>query len=121
MQGFARLLALLALLACGGGSTAPDASYRVRGKVVERSGSGADTRVVIAHEAIDAFKDREGKQSGMEAMQMAFGLGPGLDASALRPGTQWQFSFDVRWKREPALLITAAQALPDSEPLELAP
>jgi hypothetical protein len=102
------LLVVSACSACGGG--AADV-YRVRGRVVSVSGSGADYRVVVAHEAIAGFKGRDGDVVEMPAMRMAFGVDPKLDTRALTPGSQWKLTFAVRWSQEPALLITAADPL----------
>jgi Cu/Ag efflux protein CusF len=107
-----------ALVACSGaGGTT---SYKTRGQVVELTGSGEAARASIAHEAIADFADREGKKSEMPAMTMAFGIGPGVDAEAFTPGSQWELSFDVAWGREPMLLITSARPLPATLPLALA-
>ena len=108
-----------ALVACSGGAGGA-ASYETRGQVVELTGSGEDARVSIAHEAIPNFADREGKKAEMPAMTMAFGIGPGVDAVAFTPGTQWELSFDVVWGREPMLRITSARPLPATLPLALA-
>ena len=117
-------LACAALLAfaCGESRTSdkPDASYRVAGQVVETSGSGPDARVVVAHEAIAAFKDRDGKPSDMAAMTMAFGLGPGLDLAQFKAGSKWQLNFGVTWDRTPVLRITHATPLPADTQLTLA-
>jgi hypothetical protein len=110
---------LTGLLACSGGGDAPDAVYRVRGRVVEASGSGADLRVIVAHEAVADFKGRDGEVADMPAMRMAFGVDPKLDAKTLKPGSQWELGFAVRWNQEPVLLITGAKALPADRPLAL--
>jgi hypothetical protein len=113
---------LFAGTACGDSQQGkPDAVYRVRAQVVELHGSGDDRRVTAAHEAIPEFRDRSGTPSGMEAMSMAFGIGSAVDATALRAGTKWDLTFEVRWKREPPLLITAAKPLPPDTRLTLAP
>jgi Cu/Ag efflux protein CusF len=112
---------LMVLAACSGRGSAPDAVYNARGKVVEASGSGADLRVMVAHETIAQFKGRDGVVSEMPAMQMAFGVDPKLDARALKPGSQWELTFAVRWNQEPVLVITAAKPLPADRPLALEP
>jgi len=112
-------LLLVALTACSARGSAAAEVYRVRGRVLEASGSGADFRVVVAHEAIAHFKGRDGDVSEMPAMKMAFGVDPKLEARALKPGSQWELSFAVRWSQEPALLITAARPLPADRALAL--
>lgn len=95
------------------------ATYRVRGEVVAMEGSGENTRAIIAHEAIPAFKDRKGVASEMPSMTMAFGIGPGVDAKALVPHSEWELAIDVVWSREPMLRIVAAKPLPAGTPLAL--
>ena len=112
----AAAFSVIALCACSGRGSSADAVYSVRGRVVEATGSGADLRVVVAHEAIPAFKDRDGKVAEMPAMQMAFGVDPTL-APSLTPGSGWELTFAVRWNQEPVLLITAAKPLPAGSPL----
>jgi hypothetical protein len=112
---------LIALSACSGRGSHADAVYNVRGRVVEASGSGADLRVVVAHEAIARFKGRDGEVAEMPAMRMAFGVDPKLDARALKPGSPWALTFAVRWSEEPALLIIAAKPLAADLPLALDP
>lgn len=121
-------LAVALSLACGAAchGASGDAAraldvYTVRGKVVEVTGSGEHTRATVAHEAIPAFKDREGHAATMPAMSMAFGLAPNVPASALAPGKPYTLSFDVAWNREPTLRITAVQPLPEGTALLLAP
>lgn len=103
---------LVALCACSDRSNTPAAVYGVRAKVAEVTGSGADLRVVAVHEAIPAFKGRDGEVAEMPAMRMAFGVDPKLDSRGLKPGSQWELTFAVRWNQEPVLLITSAKPLP---------
>jgi hypothetical protein len=120
MHRSALVVFALCFAACGGSSEKSEI-YRVRAQIIELHGSGDDRRVTAAHEAIPDFKDRSGKTSGMEAMTMAFGVAPSVDASALRPGSKWELTVDVQWGREPMLLITAARALPADAQLTLPP
>jgi Cu/Ag efflux protein CusF len=116
-------LACVCALACSSSADdvgRPDAVYRVRGQVVSQDGTGADARVSIAHEAIASFKDRDGKPGRMPAMTMAFGIGPDVPALKLTPGSRWQLTFEVRWSREPVLLITQAEPLSAGIELTLA-
>lgn len=93
--------------------------YRVRGQVLEQSGSGADLRVVVAHEAIANFKGRDGQLATMPAMSMAFGVADRLDSARFRPGSKWRLEVEVHWQHEPTLLISAAEPLPAEAPLQL--
>jgi hypothetical protein len=110
------LLGGLLLVSCKGEAGPPDASYEVRGRVVEVTGSGKDVRATIAHDEIANFRDREGRVTGMPAMSMAFGLAERVDPKSLKPGQSYQLTFDVRWKQEPTLVITAAQPVDNPAP-----
>lgn len=117
------LVSLLAtIMAACSGSTAPTApaeTYRVRAQVVSFEGTGDDMLVVLEHEAIDAFKNREGKPERMPAMKMAFGIAPAVDRSALTPGSKHEVVFDAVWGREPMIRVTEAKRLPDDTALTL--
>jgi hypothetical protein len=117
------VLSLFMLTACGGGTPTttgqPDAVYDVRGKIIGVSGAGENARVTVEHEAIPAFKDRDGVASTMPAMTMAFGLAPEVDKSALIAGSVWELRFEVVWSREPALRVLSAKPLPADTALTL--
>jgi len=116
------IVAVAALAACKGGGTAPAApaeTYRVRAQVASFEGTGDNMLVVLEHEAIDAFKSREGKPERMPAMKMAFGIAPGVDRSALTPGSKHEIVFDAVWGREPMIRVTEAKRLPDDTALTL--
>jgi Cu/Ag efflux protein CusF len=95
-----------ALLACGK-SDPPDRRYHTRGLVVRADGEG----VAIHHERIEAFEDRDGKPSAMDSMQMLFGAASDVDAALFKPGAKLAFDFDVRWAKQPTLLIVKAEPL----------
>jgi hypothetical protein len=99
----------------------PDAVYHVRGQVVAIEGTGDDATLSVSHEAIPGFADRDGKPATMPAMTMIFALGPALDRGALQPNSQWELTFEVRWKQPPTLRIVAAKPLPAGSALALAP
>ena len=82
-------------------------TYQVRGiiqNIVELTEYPAG--LVIAHESVDDFRDREGKIVGMEAMIMNFTLSKDLSAEALNVGDEILFTFQVNWNTGPRLLIT---------------
>jgi len=88
------------------------ATYSTRAQVVSLDGSGDNVRVTLEHEAIEAFKNREGKAQRMPAMKMAFGLAPTVDTTALTPGSKHEVKFDVVWGREPTIRVLEATPLP---------
>ena len=97
---------------------AADASYRVRGQVVDvpREGRGDLT---VHHETIAEFRDREGKPSEMESMSMPFAVAPGVSLAGIAPGDKVEMTFEVRWEGDVPLLVTALRELPESTALEL--
>lgn len=104
--------------ACGG-AREEVASYHVRGLVKEVSGEGAEARASIHHEALPTFKDRDGKVVGMEAMEMIFGLAPGVSPAQLTAGDKVAIDFDLHWSKNPPIVITRAQRLPADTVLQL--
>ncbi len=126
MSALRILLPLLLLLpvavACGGGGgerAAATDKYEVRGEVKDVGGEGDAARATIAHEEIPTFKDRKGREVGMKPMQMAFGIGSGVDRAVLATGNKVELVVEVDWSREPALMITSAKALPADTALKL--
>ena len=70
----------------------------------------------IHHERIDGFEDRDGKRSPMDSMQMLFGAASDVPTALFKPGAKLAFDFDVRWSRQPTLLIVKASELgPETE------
>jgi hypothetical protein len=114
---------IAAMFACGYACTPAtrhaDGVYTVRGRVIEVSGRGEDARVVVAHEAIANFIGRDARPGHMPAMRMAFGIGPKLRADSLVPNSQWALTFEVRWRREPVLLLISVEPLPKDLALAL--
>lgn len=114
------IVAVLAgMAACKGGEPPPAETYRVRAQVVAVEGTGDDARVILEHEAIDGFKNREGKPERMPAMKMAFGIAPGVAQATLTPGSKHEVAFDSVWGREPMIRVTEAKRLPDDAALVL--
>lgn len=116
------LLSSLTLLtpACGGEKAAPAAAsapevYTVRGLVKGVTGD----EVSFQHEAIPAFKGRDGKAADMASMTMSFGIGDGIDRALLKPGAPVTMTFEVRWTERPALKATKVEALPSTTELTL--
>jgi hypothetical protein len=114
-----QLVSILPLVFACNTASAPTETYQVRAQVVAIEGTGEAQRAVLEHEAIDAFKNGEGKAERMPAMKMAFGIGPGVDAAALTPGSKHDITFDAVWGREPMIRVTAAKRLPDDTALTL--
>ena len=74
-------------------------SYVTRGilrSVKTSVGANAPT-LVIEHEEITEFKNRDGDKVGMPSMRMPFELQPGLKSDQLTPGNRVSLTFDLVW------------------------
>jgi len=82
-------------------------SYNVQG-VIQRIVPLKDypAAFMIAHGAIDDFRNQEGRVVGMDAMAMNFTLAPDLSADGFATGDEVEFTFRVNWTSAPRLLIT---------------
>jgi Cu/Ag efflux protein CusF len=115
-----RLLVIVALV-CGCGSQeasrddpTPD-RYTVRGRVTAL----AAKEIELVHEAIPAFRLAHGAVSGMESMQMTFGLGAGVSTRELAVGDPVEVVFEVHWKADPRMRITQIVELPPGTVLQV--
>jgi hypothetical protein len=111
------LLSCWVSLACGS-SDPPVRRYHARGLVAEVSNNDG-LSVVIHHERIEPFEGRDGKQSSMDSMKMLFGVASAVPKDVFQSGQKLAFDFDVRWDRQPTLLIVKAERLGPETPLEL--
>ncbi len=109
----------MALLCAAGCEQKPDAVYVTRGEVTARHGSLEDERIVIHHERIPVFIDRDGNKAPMASMRMAFGLAPKLRGVDAPVGSKVQVAFEVRWDTSPFLTIAQLERLDESTPLAL--
>lgn len=112
----ASIVCCSALLACSKPEVVEH--YRTRGLVTGVSGQGEDARAEIHHERIETFKDRDGKPSPMEAMEMNFAFAEGLSPK-LTPGDKLSFEFDVIWSSGSPLVVTKLEPLPADTKLQL--
>ncbi len=100
-------------------SATPDATYVVRGEVMSLPLAGRPgTELNVKHEAIDDFKNREGKEVGMSAMVMEFPPAKGVDVSELNVGDKVKVSFSVWWTQTPPWVATKIERLPPETELE---
>lgn len=97
----------------------PDATYTVRGKVTalpDPAKKGSELRV--QHEAIDDFRDRNGKVVGMGSMVMEFPPAPGVRIDKLKVGDIVELTFSVWWGETPPWEATRIVTLPADTKLE---
>jgi ABC-type amino acid transport substrate-binding protein len=111
------VLAMLAL-ACGS-SDPPVRRYHTRGMVTQATSDHGELSVAIHHERIDPFEDRDGKPSAMDSMQMLFGVASDVPHTLFQQHAKLAFEFDVRWSKQPTLLIVKAEPLDAETPLAL--
>jgi Cu/Ag efflux protein CusF len=112
------VLTALLMFACGP-SDPPVRRYPVRGVVTQVTTDRGELSVAIHHERIASFEDRDGKRSAMASMQMLFGVASDVPHALFQPGAKLAFDFEVRWSRQPTLLIVSATALGAETQLEL--
>lgn len=116
---YAAVIAVL-LLACSS-SDPPVRRYHTRGVVKEASSERGELSAAIHHERIEGFEDRDGKRSTMDSMQMLFGAASDVPQALFQPGAKLAFDFDVRWSKQPTLLIVKATQLEPETELVLEP
>ena len=94
----------------------PDGTYTTRGRL-EGIGRSA---VIVRHEAIADFRDREGEASPMDSMAMRFFRPAELRVDGLAEGDPVELTFEVRWRGEHTLTLTGLRELPANTELVLA-
>lgn len=104
------LLALLLPVACSK-PAGPVQSYPVRAEVIQLP-DGPNGDLLIRHEAIDGFVDRDGKAVGMDPMSMPFPVAEGLSLADLKPGDIVRCTVEVDWKQRSPAKISAIEKLP---------
>ena len=104
------LLALFLPAACSK-PAGPVQRYQVRAEVVQLP-EGPNSDLMIRHEAIDGFVDRDGKVVGMEPMSMPFPVAEGLSLADLKPGDVIRCTVEVDWQQRSPAKISAIEKLP---------
>lgn len=94
--------------------------YEVRGIVarIDQTDRGYD-RVQLLHEAIPSFRDRTGKESGMDVMIMPFAFEPQTMPFEIIAGDKLHIEFEVRWNETEKLWIRSAEKLNQETELNL--
>lgn len=115
-----RLIGGSALLLILAASCISAPSYTVRGVVINLvPEADSQGRIVILHEAIENFENENGKKVGMEPMAMSFGVTKKVPLSEINPGDKVFINFDMRWKKDPRMLITRLEHLDKDTQLDL--
>lgn len=103
--------AVLAFSIACGTSDPPTRRYHTRGMVTQASSDRGELSVAIHHERIEHFEDRDGKPGAMDSMQMSFGVASDVPKELFQQNAKLAFDFDVRWSKQPTLLIVKAETL----------
>lgn len=110
------MLALAASLAVGAGCLGVErtmSEYHVRGRVQRLPDPKAASRDLwLAHEAIDAWRSRDGKIEGMDPMNMPFTVKDGVSLDGIAVGDIVEFRLDVDWDAPEPVLVTYVKELP---------
>ncbi len=111
--------AALGLSACRAAPLPPaDATYDTRGEVLQLP-QGRDGELIVHHETVSSFRDRQGKPTQMDSMAMPFAVAPGVSLAGIAPGDKVAMTFEVRWKGEPTLRVVSLHGLPGDTALAL--
>ncbi len=96
----------------------PDATYTVRALIRSLPPPGGG-EMLMEHEAIPGFRERDGTPTGMGAMTMPFTPARGLDLHGLKVGDPVRMTFEVRWSGDPLLRIVKLEPLPADTKLDV--
>jgi hypothetical protein len=115
-------VALAAALSCSRKLPPAEQTYTVRGFITSLpSARRPASELMIRHEAIPTFVDREGKVVGMAPMEMPFTPAPGVSLEGLSVGQPVQFTLEVRWKPPARINLTRITPLPAETTLNVSP
>ncbi len=104
------LLAPFLAMSCAQKS-GPIQRYQVRAEVMQMP-EGPNGDLLIRHEAIDGFLDRDGKRMGMDPMSMPFPVAEGLSLAGFAPGDVIRCTLEVDWQQRSPVKIAAIEKLP---------
>ena len=111
--GAAALLVCLAACSRKPALPPPDQVYTLRGQIAALPEPGKPASdLVIHHEPIPGFVNRDGVAVGMDSMEMPFPPAPGVSLKGLSQGDVVEFTFEVRWKQAPFSQLTRITKLP---------
>jgi Cu/Ag efflux protein CusF len=94
-------------------TTAPNDVYVVRGKVTQMPSFGPPRKELrVHHEAIDNFRNSDGKVVGMNSMIMDFPPADTVDLKTFKEGDKVEVEFKVWWGNTTPWLATRVKVLP---------
>jgi Cu/Ag efflux protein CusF len=108
----------LVLAGCGPRAQSPEPSHgeriAVRASVTQLPGT--DNLLYLHHEAIDRFRDEDGKIVGMDSMTMPFPIAKGLSLQGIEAGDKVTATLQIDWKAVPGVQVVAIEELPVGAP-----
>jgi hypothetical protein len=109
--GLLIFLGILSVTAACSRPAGPVQRYQVRAELLQMP-EGPNGDLLLRHEAIDGFADRDGRRVGMDPMSMPFPVAKGLSLAGLAPGEIVQCTLEVDWQQRSPVKITAIKKLP---------
>jgi Cu/Ag efflux protein CusF len=107
----------LAVVGCSRGPSLPppDQTYTLRGRIeTVPARDKPASELMIEHEPIPTFVNREGRVVGMNSMVMPFTPAPGVSLEGYKAGDIVEFTFEVRWKNGGSRLTNLRKLPPDT-------
>jgi hypothetical protein len=98
----------------------PDQVYTARGRIMSLPRADQPlSELMILHEPIPAFVNKDGKVVGMDSMEMPFTPAKSVSLKGLGVGDVVDFTFEVRWNARPSSLLIRISRLPAGTELKL--
>jgi len=89
------------------------------GLVKHVSTEGSQLHVIVHHERIEEFPERDGTLHELGPLTMVFRVAKGVGREVMREGARIAFAFEVDWSRESPLTIVRAEPLAEGIALKL--
>ncbi len=109
MKYLFRGILLLCVSGCAGRNQ--PASYQTRAVILQIQNELESSGLLLLHERVAGFKNREGQVSSMAPMPMFFQAAPGISLRNLERGGKVKVAFQMDWTPQTRLLITAIEKL----------
>ena len=107
------LLIFATFVSCTGKDADSGRTYTTRGQVVQLPDpANPGTGIMLNHEAIDQFMDRQGEIVGMDPMSMPFPVSGDVPLDGIQVGDVVEFKLHVDWGGDPEVEITEIRELP---------
>ena len=102
------------------GSVDSAGAYTVRGMIAQKNeGGDGSASLMILHEAVEGFRNRDGHEVRMDVMMMPFEVKRGLALEGMDAGDKVKIHFSVHWDLSPPFLIDQIEKLSPEVALNL--